>query len=84
MRLLKFGAAVVAMCALSTVVQANECKTLAAAGDGLTKDIAVLMSTHGLQNIIDDRGLKGHGQVKTTCDNGSVIIECRSSQVACK
>jgi hypothetical protein len=76
--------AVLLTVAISTSVQAGECMRLAAAGDGLTKDIAVVMSTHGLQNIIDGKGLKGQGSVKTTCTTGSIFTECRSSQLACK
>lgn len=61
-----------------------ECVRVGAAGDGLTKDIAVIMSTHGLQNVIDGKGLKGQGPVKTTCKDGSFMVECHSSQTACK
>jgi hypothetical protein len=69
---------------MTTASQAAECKKLGAAGDGLTKDIAIIMSTHGLANIMADRGLKGQGPVKTTCKAGSFMVECNSSQLACK
>lgn len=68
----------------ATGAQAGECQRVGAAGDGLTKDIAVVMSTHGLQNIIEGKGLKGQGEVKTTCKSGSFMVECHSSQTACK
>ena len=61
-----------------------ECTYVAAAGNGPTKDIATLMSTHGLDNIIESRGLKGQGPVKTTCEAGTFLTECRSTQKACK
>ena len=63
---------------------AGSCVGLSAAGNGLTKDIATIMSTHGLQNIIDSKGLKGQGQMKTACKDGGFLTECRSSQTACK
>ncbi len=68
---------------LSTAAQAD-CVRIAALGDGLTKDIAVVMSTHGLANIIDSKGRTGKGPVHTTCEPGTFVTECRSSQVACK
>ena len=82
----RFSVAVVAAqlaCAAPTGARA-ECTRVAAAGDGLTKDIAVVMSTHGLQNIIEGKGLKGQGPVKTTCSTGAILVECHSSQLACK
>ena len=85
MRSLKLGLAVVAVtCAISATAQAGECVRLAALGDGLTHDIAVIMSTHGLANIIDDKGRKGKGPVHTTCAPGTFVTECTSSQTACK
>ena len=88
MRKFQFGIAatsVALVCALSTGSQAaGSCVGIAALGDGLTKDLAVLMSTHGLQNIIISRGLKPQGQITTTCTDGSVLTECKSSQKACK
>ena len=86
MRIRKFGtvAAALMVCALTSAAQAGECKRIAAAGDGPNKDIAIIMSTHGLQNIIDGRGMKGSGPVKTTCKDGTILTECFSSQTACK
>jgi hypothetical protein len=87
MRLSQLGLVVSAaqlVCAIPTIAGAGECVRLAAAGDGLTKDIAVVMSTHGLQNIIEAKGLKGQGPVKTSCQPGTFLTECHSSQLACK
>ena len=64
--------------------EAGTCVRLAAAGDGPTKAVAEVMSTHGLQNIIDNKGMKGQGQMKTTCAAGTFLTECHSSQTACK
>ena len=70
--------------ALPGTVQAAECKVIAAAGNGPTKDIATMMSTHGLSNIIENTGMKGQGAVKTSCAPGTFLTECRSQQKACK
>lgn len=61
-----------------------ECTYIAAAGNGPTKDIATMMSTHGLDNIIESKGLKGQGPVTTKCEAGTFLTECRSTQKACK
>jgi hypothetical protein len=61
-----------------------ECQIVAAAGDAPTESIAQVMSTHGLQNIIDAKGMKGAGPVKTKCTQGTFLVECRSQQKACK
>ena len=85
MRSLKLGlAATAVICALSTTAQAGDCVRVGAVGDGLTHDLAVIMSTHGLANIIEDKGRKGQGPVHTTCSPGAVLTECHSSQMACK
>ncbi len=78
------GVAALLACAASTPSQAGHCARISAAGDGLTHGIAVIMSTHGLQNIIEGRGMKGKGRVKTTCKPGTFMTECFSSQMACK
>ena len=86
MRLIKTGmiaAALTMTCALSTAAQA-ECTRLGAVGDGPSKSIATIMSTHGLENIIEARGLKAQGPVKTTCQDGTILTQCHSSQTACK
>jgi hypothetical protein len=72
------------VCALSATAEAGDCVRVAALGDGLTHDLAVIMSTHGLANIIENKGRKGQGPVHTTCVPGSFLTECRSSQMACK
>lgn len=85
MRSLKLGLTVAAaLCALSVTAEAGSCQRVGAIGDGLTHDLAVVMSTHGLANIIDSKGLKGKGPVHTKCSPASFLTECRSSQVACK
>jgi hypothetical protein len=59
MRSLKLGVAAIAvMCALSATAEAGDCVKIAAIGDGLTHDLAVIMSTHGLANIIDSKGVR--------------------------
>lgn len=85
MRSFKIGVAAAAIvCALSVTAEAGSCMKVGAIGDGLTHDLAVIMSTHGLANIIEAKGLKGKGPVHTTCAPGAVLTECRSSQLACK
>lgn len=87
MRSLNLGLAAAAaalMCTFSVTAEAGSCTRVAAIGDGLTHDLAVLMSTHGLANIIDHKGLKGHGRVHTRCQQGAILTECRSQQLACK
>ena len=85
MRSFKIGVAAAAIvCALSVTAEAGSCMKVGAIGDGLTHDLAVVMSTHGLANIIEAKGLKGKGPVHTTCAPGSALTECRSSQLACK
>jgi hypothetical protein len=85
MRSLKLGAiAAAAICAFTASAYAGSCSRIGAIGDGLTHDIAVIMSTHGLANIIEAKGLKGKGAVHTSCEPGTFGTECRSSQVACK
>ncbi len=82
--LIRFAALAVAAVALPALANAATCQNVAAAGDGPTKDIATMMSTHGLENIIGNKGLKGQGAVKTTCVPGAVLVECKSWQKACK
>ena len=72
------------VCALSATAHAGDCIRVAALGDGLTHELGVIMSTHGLANIIEAKGRKGQGAVHTTCVPGSLLTECRSSQMACK
>ena len=84
MRSLKLGlAATAVICALSATAQAD-CIRVGAVGDGLTHDLAVIMSTHGLANVIYGQGRVGKGSVHTTCEAGSITTTCHSSQTACK
>lgn len=85
MRSLKLGlAAAAAVCAISATAEAGSCVRVGAIGDGLTHDLAVVMSTHGLANIIESKGLKASGPVRTTCSPANFLTECRSFQRACK
>lgn len=82
---LGFSALAVFGFAFSATAQAGECIRVGALGDGLTHDLAVIMSTHGLANIIEFKGLKPKGPVSTHCDPpGTFVTECNSSQLACK
>jgi hypothetical protein len=84
MQVFKSGfVAAIMVCALTATAQAAQCTTVAASGDNVTHDLAVLFSTNALKNTIAGRGLIGKGPVKTTC-SGSGMIECHSSQMACK
>lgn len=67
----------------ATAADAGSCRMLAAAGDAPTEQLARVMSTHGLDNIIEAKGLKGVGPVKTSCKAGTLMVECRSQQKAC-
>jgi hypothetical protein len=85
MRSLKLSvAAAAAMLALSATAQAADCVRVGAIGDGLTHDLAVIMSTHGLANIIEGKGRTPKGPVHTSCSPGTFGTECQSSQLACK
>lgn len=85
MQIFKFGlVAAVTVCAFSVTALAADCTRVAAVGNNFTHDAAVLFSTNALKNTIAGRGLIGKGPVKTTCDSGSAMIECHSSQMACK
>ena len=85
MQVFKLGfVAAVMVCALSATAQAADCTRVAAIGDNFTHDLAVLFSTNALKNTIAGRGLIGKGPVKTSCKSGSAMIECYSSQMACK
>lgn len=84
MRSLKLGfAAAAVVWALSATAQAGDCARVAAVGDGLTHDLAVIMSTHGLANIIEGKGRTGKGQVHTKCEPGTFGTKCTSWQTAC-
>jgi hypothetical protein len=86
---ISFAASTLAAMALAAMtlaapVRAETCQRLAAAGDGPTKDIATMMSTHGLDNIITNKGLKPTGAISTKCVPGTILVECKSWQKACK
>ena len=67
MRCLKLGLAATALiCALSAMAQAADCTRVAASGDNITHDWAVLFTTNALKNTIAGRGLIGMGPVKTS------------------
>ena len=85
MQSMKFGLVAAAMvCALSATAQAADCRTVTALGETLTHDTAVLFSTNALKNTLASQGRVGKGPVRTTCDSGSAMITCHSSQMACK
>ena len=42
------------------------------------------MAAHGLENLLDHKGLKGQGPIKTKCTPGAILTECVSQQKACK
>jgi hypothetical protein len=76
--------AAVMVCAHSAMAQAADCTRVGAIGNNFTHDLAVLFSENALKNSIAGRGLIGKGPVKTSCKSGSAMIECHSSQMACK
>lgn len=85
MQSIRFGLVTAAMvCALSATAQAADCSKVSAAGDNFTRDSAVLFSTNALKNTIAGRGLVGKGPVQTTCNSGSTMVTCVSTQMACK
>lgn len=81
----KFGLAVAVMTGtLSATAQAADCTRVAALGQMLTHDTAVLFSNNALKNTIASKGLVGQGPVKTTCEDEGATTTCHSSQMACK
>jgi len=85
MQSLKFGLVVTAMLgALAATAQAADCTRITALGETVTHDTAVLFSSNALKNTLAAKGLVGKGPVRTTCQTGSVMTTCHSSQVACK
>lgn len=84
MQSLKFGFMAAAMAfAFSATVEAADCKRITALGQTLTHDTAVLFANNALKNTLASQGRVGKGAVRTTCDSGSAMVTCRSSQVAC-
>ncbi len=85
MQIFKLGfVAAVMVYALSATAQAADCTKVTALGENFTHDAAVLFSTNALKNTLAGRGLIGKGPVKINCKSGSAMIECYSSQIACK
>ena len=85
MQSMKLGlVAAVMVCALSATAQAADCARVTALGSTLTHDTSVLFSTNALKNTLAGKGLVGKGPVRTTCDSGSAMITCHSTQMACK
>lgn len=68
----------------SSAAKAANCQVVAAAGDGPSKEVATFMAAHGLENLLDHKGLKGQGPVKTKCTPGTIVTECVSQQKGCK
>jgi hypothetical protein len=85
MRSLRLGVTAAALiCALSATAQAADCRRVAALGQMLTHDTAVLFSTNALKNTLASQGRVGKGPVVTKCEDGSGTTTCHSSQMACK
>ena len=69
MRSLKLGlAATAVICALSATAQAD-CIKVGAVGEAVTHDLAFIISTHGLANVIYGQGRVGKGPVHTKCED---------------
>ena len=86
---IRFAALAVATLAIAGLAFAGQahaatCQVVAAAGDGPSKEVATFMAAHGLENLIDHKGLKAQGPIKTKCVPGAVLTECTSQQKACK
>ena len=85
MQSLKFGFVAASMlCAFWAPAQAADCTRVAALGQMVTHDTAVLFSNNALKNTIASKGLVGQGPVKTTCEDEGATTTCHSSQMACK
>jgi hypothetical protein len=79
----KFGLAAAMVSVLSATAQAADCKQIAALGEMLTHDGAVLFANNALKNTLASQGRIGKGPVRTTCETGATTTTCRSSQMAC-
>ena len=85
MQSLKFGFVAAAMlCALWAPAQAADCKRVAALGQMVSHDTAVLFSNNALKNTIASKVLVGQGPVKTTCEDEEATTTSHSWQMACK
>lgn len=82
----KFAIATAAAVVLATTAgaEAKECKTVAAAGSGLTQGIAEIMAKGGVKTLIDSRGMTAVGEPKVKCKDGAMLTECHAQQKACK
>lgn len=78
------AAAAAVTLAVVPVAQAKECKTVAAAGSGLTQGIAEIMAKGGVKTLIDSRGMTAVGEPKVKCKDGGMMTECHAQQKACK
>ena len=65
-------------------VRAEPYQIVAATSNAPTEVSAQLMSTKGLENVIEAKGMKSQEPVKTKCEAGTIMIECRSQQKPCK
>jgi ABC-type proline/glycine betaine transport system substrate-binding protein len=79
------AAAAVALAGAADAAKAGkQCTTIAAAGSGLTRDLAEIMANGGVKTIADSRGYTPEGPTKMKCENGSVLVECRAQRRVCK
>lgn len=76
--------AAAAVLAWTSSAQAKDCKTVAAAGSGLTQGIAEVMAKGGVKTLIDSRGMTAVGEPKVKCKAGGMLTECHAQQKACK
>jgi hypothetical protein len=85
MRSLKLGLAATALiCALTATAHAADCRRVAALGEMLTHDTAVLFATNALKNTLASQGRVGKGPVQMKCEDGAGSTTCHSSQMACQ
>jgi hypothetical protein len=61
-----------------------ECTTVGSAGDGINEGVAKFMAEHGLQNILEAKGLKPQGPITYKCEAGMLLTECHARQQGCK
>jgi hypothetical protein len=78
------AAAAVSGAAIADAKQSKQCTTIAAAGSGLTRDLAEIMANGGVKTIADSRGYTGEGPTKMTCTNGTILVECKAQRKVCK
>lgn len=83
MQFLKSSLVAAAMVSALSASAEADCRRITALGETLTHDTAVLFSNNALKNTLASQGRIGKGPVRTTCETGSVMTTCRSSQMAC-